>query len=163
MNRGHLRLAYSSSGSHKSSEKSNSASQDNLWNQLDLFSRSETVLFASPETYPFPTLLDLLKHAHVTQIIDLRHIPHFSFEGCSRARFFETLEKLKIGYTSLTAAPDWHSDWESQGSDLINKNIKRGPLMVFSDLEPDRDPDIAIVTNELDKAGVKLERVFVSI
>lgn len=108
-------------------------------------------------------LLDLLQGSRVTQIIDLRHIPHFLFGRSSRALFFEALEKLGIRYFSVTAASSIPGQHESLAYDLLRQHLQQGPSMVFSDLEPSTDTDIATVIGKLNDAGIKFVRVFATV
>lgn len=154
--KGRLRLAYSSSATDNTSNQHTS----DIWQQLDLFAKPDAVFFVAPEVYPLQALIDFLKNSHVTQIIDLRQIPHFSFGGTSRARFLDVLAKLKIDYYSLASYSIASGELGVCGSDLIRRHLKTGPSLVFSDLEPDRDPDVATTTNNLREAGVQFILVY---
>ena len=160
MNRGHLTLAYSEAKGNN--QPSTPIIGSAAWDQLDLFCQPETVYFAAPDTYPSAMLIDLLSSSHVTQLIDLRQIPHFSFGGTSRVQFFEALADLKIEYFRISGDTDGKDSIKSRSREIIESRLNFGPSMVFSDINPDQDSDIAIVVSELRKAGVKFTPVFTS-
>jgi len=161
-NKGHLRIAYSAENFEPGVNSTQKVIED-AWDQLDLFDQPDTIVFVSPERYSLSDLVNLLKSFHVTQIIDLRLLPHFSFGGASRNRFIRVLSELHLSYYSLASNNSDSNENNSKGSDLIKRFLDRGPSMVFSDIEPSSDPDISSATSDLTKAGVRFKPVYATL
>ena len=160
----HLKLVYSADANGTELETPSAQKlPEDTWGQLDLFEQPDTVIFTSPGAYPLQELVALLRRSNVSQILDLRLVPHFSFEGTTRARFIELLNQLNVKYYRLTPSSMKSADEHSGGYVWIKQYVRSGPSMVFSDVEPTRDPDISAVTAELNREGVRYKPVFATL
>jgi len=165
----HLTLVYSSSPDEPT-ERTSGGSCDiekgDPWLQLDLFATeaSDTVVYTSPDHCNLPSILTLLESAHIRQIFDFREIPHLAFAGSSRARFFEALAELNVKYHSSLALETMERFFEgTRAINLLMDQIVKGPTMIFSDLEPKDDPDVARLNSALSSSGVSFRPVFVNL
>lgn len=135
------------------------------WRQLDLFAENpRTVIFVSPDECKLADVLELLKSAHIKQIFDIREMPHLVFEGQSRAGFFDVLDRVGISYMSSL-------EFEAKNSGSkpfvvareLALKLKAGPTMVFSDRNPESDPEVAKIHENFTKDVKGYKSVFFSI
>lgn len=135
------------------------------WRQLDLFAENpQTVVFVSPEECKFSDVVRLLESAHIRQVFDMREMPHLVFEGQSRAAFFDVLGKLGISYMSSL---EFETRYEGKAPiviarELANK-LKAGPTMVFSDREPETDPEVAKIDESFTREIKGYKSIFFSV
>ena len=135
------------------------------WRQLDLFAENpQTVVYVSPEECKFSDVVNLLESAHIRQIFDMREMPHLVFEGQSRAAFFDVLGKLGISYMSSL---EFETKYEGNAPIVIARELalklKVGPTMVFSDQEPESDPEVAKIDENFTKEVKGYKSVFFSV
>lgn len=135
------------------------------WRQLDLFAENpQTVVFVSPEECRFADVVKLLESAHIRQVFDMREMPHLVFDGQSRAAFFDVLGKLGISYMSSL---EFETKYEGKAPLVIARELalklKAGPTMVFSDREPESDPEVAKIDENFTKEVKGYKSVFFSV
>lgn len=165
----HLTLVYSAaadrfSASSKGADAANSKAD--AWQQIELFAseQPDTVIYASPERCHLASLVALMASAHVRQIFDFRELPHLAFEGGTRARFFEALSGLNVNYfSSMELETKGQALREKGVLDALTTRIEKGPTMVFSDLDPELDPDVQELNASLSKSGVQFKPVFLTL
>lgn len=135
------------------------------WRQLDLFAENpQTVVFVSPEECKFADVVRLLDSAHIRQVFDMREMPHLVFEGQSRAAFFDVLGKLGISYMSSL---ELETKYEGKAPIVIARELalklKAGPTMVFSEREPETDPEVAKIEESFTREVKGYKSVFFSV
>ena len=135
------------------------------WRQLDLFAESpQTVVFVSPEECKFSDVVKLFESAHIRQVFDMREMPHLVFDGQSRAAFFDLLGKLGISYMSSL---EFETKYEGKAPNVIARELalklKTGPTMVFSDREPESDPEVSKIDESFTKEVNGYKSVFFSV
>lgn len=135
------------------------------WRQLDLFAENpQTVVFVSPDGCGFADVVKLLLSAHVRQIFDMREMPHLVFEGQSRATFFDVLGKLGISYMSSL---EFETKYEGKAPVVIARELalklEAGPTMVFSDREPQSDPEVSKIDEYFTREVDGYKSVFFSV
>lgn len=164
----HLTLVYSAAANGFSDSSKAAGAKNSLadaWLQIELFAteQPDTVIFASPERCRLASLVALVASSHVRQIFDCRELPHLSFEGGTRARFFEALSGLNVKYFSaMEMETKGHTLREKGVFDALTLQIDKGPTMVFSDLDPELDPDVQQLNESLSKSGVRFKPVFLT-
>lgn len=134
------------------------------WRQLDLFAQNpQTVVFLSPDECKYADVVKLLLNVHVRQIFDIREMPHLVFEGQSRATFFDVLGKLGISYRSSL---EFETKFEGKAPVVIVRELalklEAGPTMVFSDREPQSDPEVAKIDENFTREVDGYKSVFFS-
>jgi len=132
---------------------------------LDLFAENpQTIVFVFPEECKFADVVKLLESAHIRQVFDMREMPHLVFEGQSRAAFFDVLGKLGISYMSSL---EFETKYEGKAPIVIARELalklKTGPTMVFSNLEPETDPEVAKIDENFTKEVKGYKSVFFSV
>ncbi|MDE2175083.1 MAG: hypothetical protein KGJ54_07330 [Betaproteobacteria bacterium] len=163
----HLSLVYSERV-HDFSERKTPRDQPapSTWQQIDLFAteRPDTVIYASLEGINLNSLLKLLERAHIRQIFDFREMPHLSFSSGSRGLFFDALCRLHVTYVnSLIADNLGQAKKVSEAAGLLAKNINNGPTMIFSDIDPNVDPDIRDINDSLSNSGLQYRPVYLDL
>lgn len=160
-----LTLVYSSDSPKNNEAAQEEKDSDAGWHQLDMFSssRPDALVFTSPQNFDFEELKEMLDSAHIKYILDLRVIPNLVFNGTSRGRFFQLLAQRDVDYISQMSVAPGARDKANEIADWLGTRIGRGPTMVFSDLDPQRDSEVRQLSCQLNQAGVKFEPVYLSI
>lgn len=165
--RGRLSLVYSADKQDFSFSAGGDGDLDDAeWQQIELFTSElpDTVIFTSLESTHLETLVEFLKRAHVRQIFDAREIPYFASGAESRARFFDALRNMQVTYISaLALARDAGASRRENAAEILGKNIEKGPTLVFSDVDPNLDPDIVDIKSKLAGAGVNYRTVLLNL
>lgn len=139
-------------------------SQSESWRQLDLFAANpHTVVFVAPEECKFIDVVNLLETAHIRQVFDMREVPHLVFEGHSRAAFFDVLDELGVSYmSSLEYETKYEGNAEMVLARELSRKLRTGPTMVFSNREPETDPEVAKIDENFTKEVKGYQSVFFS-
>ncbi len=150
--------------------------------QLELFSNSKRnaffIIFVQPNDFNFRFIIDEIKKDNIKTVLDIRESPFLNFKHTSRDFFLNHLDQSSTEYLNVhkwmrnlhaETVKEFFLKMEMEKDSRVNiaksslmDTVKRGPLVVFSDVSPEKDELVSQFQKELMQSNIEYSAHFMS-